>query len=73
LYELGFDYEVSGSIGYPSEPSARQKILADYRRALAIGQTLVKNNLNDIRTLYGYSIDLGEVGSGRRHLIRKKP
>jgi non-specific serine/threonine protein kinase/serine/threonine-protein kinase len=62
LYELGFDYETSGTIGYPGDPSARQKILDDYRRALVAAETLVKNNPNDIRNLYGYSVDLSEVG-----------
>jgi len=62
LYELGFDYEVSGTIGYPGNAPAREKILDDYRHALVIAEELVRIRPNDVRNLYGYAVDLSEVG-----------
>jgi len=62
LYELAFDYEVSGRTGYPGDASERQKILEDYRHALALDDVLLKMNPNDIRMLHGYSTDLSSVG-----------
>lgn len=61
LYEMGFDYQTSGTIGYPGDPAARQKILHDYRRALAVDETQLKSNPNDVRTLYGYATDLSDI------------
>ena len=63
IYELGFDYEVSGRIGYPGDEFASQKILEDYRRALATDEILLKNNPNDLNTLNGYTVDLTYVGN----------
>ena len=63
LYELGFDYEVSGRIGYPGDPSAAQKILQDYRRALAVDEITLKLQPDDIQTLHGYSTDLTSIGN----------
>jgi serine/threonine protein kinase len=63
LYELAFDYEVSGRIGYPDDPSTTQKIVQDFRRALAVDETVVKLQPNDIYWLHGYSTDLGSVGN----------
>jgi tetratricopeptide (TPR) repeat protein len=63
LYELAFDYEVSGRIGYPDDPSGTQKIVQDFRRALAVDETVVKLQPNDIYWLHGYSTDLGSVGN----------
>ncbi len=63
IYELGFDYEVSGRIGYPGDEFANQKILEDYRRALATDEILLKNSPDDLRTLHGYSLDLSLIGN----------
>jgi len=63
IYELGFDYEVSGRIGYPGDELANQKILEDYRRALATDEILLKNKPDDPDTLHGYTVDLTYVGS----------
>ncbi len=63
VYELGFDYEVSGRIGYPGDESANQKILEDYRRALATDEILLKARPDDLDTLYGYTVDLNYVGN----------
>jgi eukaryotic-like serine/threonine-protein kinase len=63
IYELGFDYEVSGRIGYPGDEFANQKILEDYRRALATDEILLKNSPDDLNTLHGYTVDLTYVGN----------
>jgi tetratricopeptide (TPR) repeat protein len=63
LDELGFDYEVSGRIGYPGESDAKQKILQDYRRGLAIGEASLKLKPNDIQLLHGYATGLSDVGT----------
>jgi len=60
VYELGFDDEVSGAIGYPGDPQERQKRAEDYRRALAIDELFVGQQPDDIHTLYGYTVDLSE-------------
>jgi eukaryotic-like serine/threonine-protein kinase len=62
LYEVSFDHEVSGTIGYPGDHSASQKIIEDYRRALVADEAALKINPDDIRTLHGYSMDLSEIG-----------
>ncbi len=62
LYELSFDHEVSGRIGYPGDSSANQKILQDYRRALAVDEIALKLKPDDVRTLYGYCMDLSDIG-----------
>jgi non-specific serine/threonine protein kinase/serine/threonine-protein kinase len=62
LHELGFDYEVSGRIGYPGERLSDQKIIEDYRRALAVDEISLKINPDDIPTLHGYAMDLSDIG-----------
>lgn len=65
LYELGFDYEISASVGYvgyPGDSVARERVLQDYRRALAVHEVALKLNPDDVRTLYAYSVDLGAIG-----------
>jgi eukaryotic-like serine/threonine-protein kinase len=62
IYELGFDDEVSGTIGYPGDPQERQKQAEDYKRALAIDEVLLAPNPNDIRTIFGYAVDLSQLG-----------
>ncbi|PYX28024.1 MAG: hypothetical protein DMG80_17410 [Acidobacteria bacterium] len=63
LYELSFDHEVSGTIGYPGDPAATQKIVEDYRRALAADEIALKIKPDDVRTLHGYSMDLNDIGN----------
>jgi serine/threonine protein kinase len=63
IYELGADYEVSGRIGYPGDNRADQRTLADYRRALALGEVSLKMQPNDLHTLHGYATSLGDVGN----------
>lgn len=63
LNELGFDYEVSGRIGYPGDRSANQKVIDDYRRGLAVGEILLKLQPDDLNTLYGYATGLSDVGT----------
>jgi non-specific serine/threonine protein kinase/serine/threonine-protein kinase len=63
LGELGFDVEVSGRIGYPGDPSANQKVLADYRRSLAIDELGLGLKPDDISWLHGYATDLSNVGT----------
>ncbi|HTZ97353.1 MAG TPA: serine/threonine-protein kinase [Terriglobales bacterium] len=65
LYELSFDYEVSAAVGYPGYPGdsvARERVLQDYRRALAVNEIAVRLNPDDVRTLYRYSVDLTDIG-----------
>ncbi len=61
--EVGFEYEVSGRIGYPGDPSARQKILADYQRSMVFGELAMKLAPNDIRTLHDYAMGSGDLGA----------
>ncbi len=63
MYEVSFDHEVSGTIGYPGDPAATQKIIEDYRRALAEDELSLKLKPDDVRTLHGYSMDLSDIGS----------
>jgi serine/threonine protein kinase len=63
LHELGFDYEVSGRTGYPGDRSGNQKVIDDYRRALVFGEILLKLQPEDVNTLYGYSMDLSDIGT----------
>jgi eukaryotic-like serine/threonine-protein kinase len=62
LYELSFDHEVSGAIGFPDDPSPDQKTLQEYRRALAADEASLRIQPDDVRTLHGYSIDLSHIG-----------
>ena len=61
LYELGFDYEVSATIGYPGDPSYRQRVLDEFRRTVAVDEAILRIN-PDVRNLHGYAVDLSEVG-----------
>ncbi len=61
--EVGFEYEVSGRIGYPGDPSAKQKILADYRRGMDLGEIAIRLAPDDIRTLHNLAMGAGDVGT----------
>ncbi len=63
LAELAFEYEVSGRIGYPGDPNVNQKMIQDYRKALAVDQVALQINPTDIHTLHGYSMDLSDIGN----------
>jgi len=63
LYELSFDHEVSGTIGYQGDPSATQKIVEDFQRALAADEVALKIKPDDVRTLHGYAMDLSDIGN----------
>ena len=63
LDELAFDYEVSGRTGYPGDPLENQKILEDYRRALAADEGMLNLQPNDIHALHAYSVDLDFIGN----------
>ena len=63
LYELSFDYEVSGRAGFPGDPNARQKILEAYRRELAVDEIALKITPNELVWLHGYSVALGDIGN----------
>jgi serine/threonine protein kinase len=63
LYELAFDHEVSGRVGYPGDSLANQKVVQDYRRALAVDEVALKIKPEDVRTLHGYSMDLSDIAS----------
>lgn len=62
LSELGFDYGASARLGYPEDRSSRQKIVADYRRALATDESLLKLKPDDVTALHGYAADLSGFG-----------
>jgi serine/threonine protein kinase len=62
LYELSFDYDVSGRIGFPGDRMEKEKILQDYRRAMALDEISLKITPDDVRLLYGYSLDLSNIG-----------
>src|SRR5215472_6861063 len=61
--EVGFEYEVSGRIGYPGDLSAKQKILADYRRGMDLGEIAIKLAPDDIRTLHNLAMGAGDIGN----------
>jgi serine/threonine protein kinase len=63
LGELSFDHEVSGRIGYPGDSAADQKVLDDYRRAMAVDESAIKIQPNDVSFLHGYSMELSNVGN----------
>jgi serine/threonine protein kinase len=62
LSELGFDYGASARLGYPEDRSAPQKIVDDYRRALAADEKLLKLKPDDVTALHGYALDLSGFG-----------
>jgi eukaryotic-like serine/threonine-protein kinase len=62
LYELGFDYGASARLGYPEDRSARQKVIDDYRRALAADEVLLKLKPDDVTAMDAYAVDLGAFG-----------
>ena len=62
LYELSFDHEVSGTIGYPGDVKGIQKAIEDYRRALAVEEMALKLQPDDIQTLHGYAVDSRYIG-----------
>lgn len=62
LYELGFDYEVSGDVGYPGDPDGRAKVDKDSRKALAVSESLVRIRPDDLHALDAYAIDLSHIG-----------
>src|SRR5262249_46632214 len=57
-FELAFDHEVSGMIGYPGDQLATQKIAGDYRRALEVDEASLKIQPDDVHTLHGYTANL---------------
>ena len=61
LFEVGFDHEVSGQIGFPGDPREKEKVIEDYQGALAADDEALKLNPNDIRTLHGYARDLSDI------------
>jgi len=61
--EVGFEYEVSGRIGYPGDPAAKQKILADYRRGMVFGEMAIKLAPDDLRALHNYAMGAGDIGN----------
>jgi eukaryotic-like serine/threonine-protein kinase len=63
LGELSFDREVSGRIGYPGDSSANEKVLDDYRHALALDEAAIKIKPDDVSFLHGYSMELSNIGS----------
>jgi tetratricopeptide (TPR) repeat protein len=62
LYELSFDHEVSGTIGYPGDAKGNQKAIDDYRRALAVEEIALKIQPDDVQTLHGYAVDSRYIG-----------
>ena len=62
LYEVAFDHEVSGEIKYPGDPLEKQKVVGDYRKALAADEAALKIQPDDVHTLHGYAVDLRNIG-----------
>jgi serine/threonine protein kinase len=62
LYELGFDYEVSGDIGYSASSGGGAKAKDDYRNALTVDEAILRINPDDFHALDGYATDLSKVG-----------
>jgi tetratricopeptide (TPR) repeat protein/tRNA A-37 threonylcarbamoyl transferase component Bud32 len=61
LHELAFDYEVSARNGYPGDPLERAKIIENYRQALAVDETALELEPDDVRRLHDYSIDVSNL------------
>jgi serine/threonine protein kinase len=62
LYEMGFDHEVSGTIKYPGDRLENQKIVEDFRKALAADEGALKIEPDDVHILHAYSMDLKNIG-----------
>src|SRR5207237_5205344 len=60
--EVSFEHGVSAAIGYPDDRSANQKIIEDYRRALAADEVALRIKPDDVHTLHGYAVDLSNLG-----------
>jgi non-specific serine/threonine protein kinase/serine/threonine-protein kinase len=63
VQELAFDYEVSGRIGYPEERLANQKIIEDYKRALAVDEIALRIKADDVHSMHGYAMDLSDIAN----------
>ena len=61
LYELGFDYEVAGDIGYPDH-AGQVKSKEDYRNAVSVDEAVLRIKPGDLRSLHGYATDLSKIG-----------
>jgi serine/threonine protein kinase len=61
LHELGFEYEVSGDVGYPGSGDTA-KANDDFRKALVMDEAMLRIKRDDLRTLDGYAIDLSHIG-----------
>jgi eukaryotic-like serine/threonine-protein kinase len=66
LYELGFDYEVAGDIGYPDD-AGQVKSKEDYRNAVSVDEAVIRIKPGDLRSLHGYATDLSNVGTTLQH------
>jgi len=62
LYELGFDYEVAGDIGYPGD-AGQVKSKEDYRNAVNVDEAVLRIKPGDPRSLHGYATDLSRIGT----------
>jgi non-specific serine/threonine protein kinase/serine/threonine-protein kinase len=62
LYEVAFDHEVSGEVGYSGDPLESKKLMEDYDKALAADESTLKIQPDDVRTLHGYAVDLRNTG-----------
>jgi len=62
LYEVAFDHEVSGEVRYPGDPLENQRVIDDYRKALAADEATLKIQPDDVHTLHGYAVDLRNTG-----------
>jgi eukaryotic-like serine/threonine-protein kinase len=66
LYELRFDYEVAGDIGYP-EDAGQVKSKEDYRNAVNLDEAILRIKPDDLRSLHGYATDLSKIGTTLQH------
>jgi serine/threonine protein kinase len=62
LYELGFDYEVAGGIGYPGD-AGEVKSKEDFRNAVTVDEAVLRIKPGDLRSLHGYATDLSKIGT----------
>ena len=62
LYEVAFDHEVSGEIRYRGDRFESQKVIEDYRKALAADEATLKIQPDDVHSLHGYAVDLRNTG-----------
>jgi serine/threonine protein kinase len=62
LHELGFDYELSGLVGYGHDANEKARVLDAFHKAVACDEAILHLKPDDLKALNAYDVDLGEIG-----------